>query len=142
MMILRRKNPALFVYTQFFSLYLQCKKVLLMNIEEKVRLFLTEYSVEIVDSLPDSEDGSIRYGECVYEERVIRIARLNSFGEPYPRVHMILTLYHEIMHAIFDEGQYGDESDCEPMVEWVAKCLTSIYMSGVVEKVDSEISKL
>ena len=54
MMILRRKNPALFVYTQFFSLYLQCKKVLLMNIEEKVRLFLTEYSVEIVDSLPDS----------------------------------------------------------------------------------------
>jgi hypothetical protein len=33
---------------------------------------------------------------------------------------------HEIVHAILDEGQYGEISSNEPLVEWLAKCLIQL----------------
>lgn len=37
-----------------------------------------------------------------------------------------ITLIHELIHAILDEGQYGNASNDEPMVEWLARCLKSL----------------
>ena len=36
------------------------------------------------------------------------------------------TYYHEILHSILNEGQYNEESDNEPLVEWMAKCLLQL----------------
>lgn len=37
-----------------------------------------------------------------------------------------ITLIHELIHAILDEGQYHGSSADEPMVEWLARCLKSL----------------
>ena len=37
-----------------------------------------------------------------------------------------ITLLHELIHAILDEGQYHNSSENEPMVEWLARCLKSL----------------
>jgi len=37
-----------------------------------------------------------------------------------------ITLLHELLHAILDEGQYFAQSEDEPMVEWLARCLKSL----------------
>lgn len=37
-----------------------------------------------------------------------------------------ITLLHELIHAILDEGQYSNASNDEPMVEWLARCLKSL----------------
>ena len=39
---------------------------------------------------------------------------------------MKLTLLHELIHAVLDEGQYGNVSADEPMVEWLARCIKSL----------------
>ena len=36
------------------------------------------------------------------------------------------TYYHEILHSILNEGQYKEESDNEPLIEWMAKCLLQL----------------
>ena len=39
---------------------------------------------------------------------------------------ILITLYHEIIHAILLTGQYINSSNDEPLVEWLARCILSL----------------
>lgn len=53
----------------------------------------------------------------------ITLARLDYEGNSMSRGEAKITLLHELLHAILDEGQYSAQSEDEPMVEWLARCL-------------------
>ena len=46
-----------------------------------------------------------------------------------------ITLLHELVHAIFASGMYQETQD-EPLVEWVAKCIYSLYEQGFFKQLE------
>ena len=56
----------------------------------------------------------------------IHIARSDFYGNPVDSSEHKITLIHELIHAILNEGQYLSSSGDEPMVEWLARCIKSL----------------
>ena len=51
-----------------------------------------------------------------------------------PDLEIYITLVHEIIHAILDTGQYFEESQKEPLVEWIARCIISLLKQDILCK--------
>lgn len=92
---------------------------------KKIDLYGTVYTIKIRDAIKDDEKEKEYYGLCRPIEKVIYIAR-TCYGKKVSKSAMYITLFHEVMHSIFDEGQYTSCSDDEPLVEWCARCLYKI----------------
>ena len=95
--------------------------VLKLNNKE-IDIFGSPYKIMIVDTLDDvAEEGRILFGQVDNTERIIKIAkRVNDIKQPLDQMN--LTFLHELTHAILDAGQYNESSECEPLVEWIARC--------------------
>ena len=51
-----------------------------------------------------------------------------------PDLEIYITLVHEIIHAVLDTGQYLEESQKEPLVEWLARCIISLLKQDILCK--------
>ena len=111
-----------------------CPNCIIME-EKKLNLFGTQYLIKFVDEIKREEDGktSITEGLCDSANRIISVALKQPDGNPTPAYDLRKNLLHECFHAILDEGQYLNNSDDEPLVEWLARCMTSILDQGVLD---------
>lgn len=72
------------------------------------------------------------FGRTNAIDKHIYIATKNDNNKKLSNVEIKTTLYHELIHAILSEGAYGKESDNEPLVEWIAKCLVQLNTNNII----------
>ncbi len=88
-------------------------------------IFGSKYRIKFVDNVLDEESNWI-YGKTDVFSKEILISTKLSDGKDIQENEILITLYHEIMHAILLIGQYTNSSDDEPLVEWLARCILSL----------------
>ena len=72
-------------------------------------------------------------GMTYHSQRKVEYCICDDGGKPFTKDTIRITLFHELMHAMFGCGQYWDENDNEKLVEWCAKCLNEIFKKGIVK---------
>ena len=107
-----------------------------MNIEDfnnkQFDIFGTVFTIKLVDTL-DEEDKLLHYGITECHTKEIRISK-EVMKAKQPDSEIYITLIHEIIHAILDTGQYFEESQKEPLVEWIARCIISLLKQDILCK--------
>lgn len=107
-----------------------------MNIEDfnnkQFDIFGTVFTIKLVDTL-DEEDKLLHYGITECNTKKIRISK-EVMNAKQPDSEIYITLVHEIIHAILDTGQYLEESQKEPLVEWIARCIISLLKQDILCK--------
>ena len=88
-------------------------------------IFGTKYRIKFVDNVLDEESNWI-YGKINATSKEILISTKLSNGKDVQENEILITLYHEIIHAILLTGQYMKPSEDEPLVEWLARCILSL----------------
>ena len=88
-------------------------------------IFGTKYRIKFVDNVLDEESNWI-YGKTDATSKEILISTKLSNGKDVQENENLITLYHEIIHAILLIGQYVNSSSDEPLVEWLARCILSL----------------
>ena len=66
------------------------------------------------------------YGRVDTSSKEIQVSIKLSNGKDVQENEILITLYHEIIHAILLTGQYMKSSEDEPLVEWLARCILSL----------------
>ena len=89
-------------------------------------------TITLVDTL-DEEDKLLHYGITECNTKEIRISK-EVMKAKQPDSEIYITLVHEIIHAILDTGQYFEESQKEPLVEWIARCIISLLKQDILCK--------
>lgn len=92
----------------------------------------TKYTIQYIDKIEIEEEGVFRSGSTNPTAHRIALARLDFDGKPMDKSEAKITLLHELIHAILDEGQYRGSSGDEPMVEWLARCLHSLRNQKII----------
>ena len=98
-----------------------------------IDLFGTKWRVKFVDHIIKDDNGDTFWGRTNHSKGLIEVGTVDSDGRKLSNEELRLTLLHEIMHAVFGTGQYWSMNDDEPLVEWCARCLNSIYKSKILE---------
>lgn len=88
-------------------------------------IFGTKYRIKFMDNVLDEEDNWI-YGRVDTSSKEIQVSTKLSNGKDIQENELLITLYHEITHAILLAGQYTGYSNDEPLVEWLARCILSL----------------
>ena len=81
--------------------------------------------------------------ECISEEKFswghfnsldksITVSTEDLEGNPLQDSTIEISKLHEIIHAIFEAGQYNACSEDEPLVEWTARCLYELIKQKVL----------
>lgn len=91
-----------------------------------------KYAIQYVDKIDTGDKHIFRFGSTNVASHKITLARLNYEGQPINKSDAEITLLHELIHAILDEGQYNNASNDEPMVEWLARCLHSLRNQKII----------
>jgi hypothetical protein len=94
-----------------------------------IDLFGGKWKIEFVEYIKN-EEGIFLKGECDPIKMKIRIANTVR-GILISTEEQEETLYHELVHAIFNTGQYLQSYNDEPLVEWTARCLYYLKKKGV-----------
>lgn len=95
-------------------------------------IFGTIFTIKLVDTL-DEEDNLLHYGITEGNTKEIRISK-EVMKTKQPDSEIYITLVHEIIHAILDTGQWIEESQKEPLVEWLARCIISLLKQDILCK--------
>lgn len=107
-----------------------------MNIEDfnnkQFDIFGTIFTIKLVDTL-DKEDNLLHYGLTEGNTKEISISK-EVMKVKQPDSEIYVTLVHEIIHAVLDTGQYLEESQKEPLVEWLARCIISLLKQDILCK--------
>nr|UWI03889.1 MAG: Putative metallopeptidase [Bacteriophage sp.] len=107
-----------------------------MNIEDfnnkQFDIFGTIFTIKLVDTL-DKDDELFHYGIAACNAREIRISK-EVLKAKQPDSELYITLVHEIMHVVLDTGQYLEESQKEPLVEWLTRCIISLLKQDILCK--------
>ena len=94
--------------------------------DRTIDVFGSKWKLKFVDKI-DLEDDSNPDGITDANKRLIAISTNQSDNE------VMITLLHELIHAILDTGQYLSSSQNEPMVEFVARSLYSLTKQGLIQ---------
>ena len=94
--------------------------------DRTIDIFGSKWKLKFVDKI-DLEDDSNPDGITDANKRLIAISTNQSDNE------IIITLLHELIHAILDTGQYLNSSQNEPMVEFVARSLYSLTKQRLMQ---------
>lgn len=100
--------------------------------DKEFDLFGTRYKIIYEDKIVPQEEGNFIMGNTNAAANEIHIARYDFYGNPVDPSEHKITLLHELLHAILDEGQYSNTSEDEPMVEWLARCLKSLMDQKII----------
>lgn len=107
-----------------------------MNIEnfnnKQFDIFGTVFTIKLVDTL-DENDNNLHYGLTEGNTKEIRISK-EVMKAKQPDSEIYITLIHEIIHTILDTGQYLEESQKEPLIEWLARCIISLLKQDILCK--------
>lgn len=104
-----------------------------MNKEKKtIKIFNTSYKLRFVDKIEPKEEGDFTFGICDSASCTIEVATKGTDNKPLKDDVIELSLLHELVHAILNEGQYKNSSNDEPLVEWLAKCLKHLIDQQVI----------
>lgn len=107
-----------------------------MNIEDfnnkQFDIFGTIFTIKLVDTL-DKEDNLLHYRLTEGNTKEISISK-EVMKVKQPDSEIYVTLVHEIIHAVLDTGQYLEESQKEPLVEWLARCIISLLKQDILCK--------
>lgn len=107
-----------------------------MNIEDfnnkQFDIFGTIFTIKLVDTL-DKENNLLHYGLTEGNTKEISISK-EVMKVKQPDSEIYVTLVHEIIHAVLDTGQYLEESQKEPLVEWLARCIISLLKQDILCK--------
>ena len=95
-------------------------------------IFGTVFTIKLVDTL-DEDDNNLHYGLTEDNTKEIKISKevmkvKQSDSEIY------ITLVHEIIHAVLNTGQYLEESQKEPLIEWLTRCIISLLKQDILCK--------
>lgn len=105
-----------------------------MELKNKsIDLFGTIYKIKIVDNIKIEGSNGTEY-PLGLTDSVNHIISIASYVEDtkVPKNEMELTLLHELVHAIFITGQYFEENENEPLVEWTARCLNQLIKKNIL----------
>ena len=94
--------------------------------DRTIDIFGSKWKLKFVDKI-DLEDDSNPDGITDANKRLIAISTNQSDNE------VMITLLHELIHAILDTGQYLNSSQNEPMVEFVARSLYSLTKQRLIQ---------
>lgn len=94
--------------------------------DRTIDIFGSKWKLKFVDKI-DLEDDSNPDGITDANKRLIAVSTNQSDNE------VMITLLHELIHAILDTGQYLNSSQNEPMVEFVARSLYSLTKQGLIQ---------
>lgn len=100
--------------------------------KKKYKLFGTTWTLKKVDSTTNP-DGDWAYGCTFPTQRLIEISTKDDKGKLLPEQEVRITTMHEIIHSIFETGQYLQSNLDEPQVEWLARCLITLIDQGVFD---------
>lgn len=95
-------------------------------------VFGTVFTIKLVDTL-DKEDDMLHYELTEGNTKEIRISK-EVMKAKQPDSEIYVTLVHEIIHAVLDTGQYLEESQKEPLIEWLARCIISLLKQDILCK--------
>ena len=106
-----------------------------MKRPDKIELLGCTYHIEWVEKgimhLPykakEGEEPYWIFGRCSQKLRRIEISLHDEDGIPVPEEVITNTFWHEVAHAICQEGCYDEENDNEQFIEWLGKNLQFIY---------------
>ena len=88
-------------------------------------IFGTKYRIKFMDNVLD-EEGNWTYGNINTHSKEIQVSIKLSNGKDMQENEILITLYHEIIHAILSAGPYINSCNNEPLVEWLARCILSL----------------
>lgn len=88
-------------------------------------IFGSKYRIKFVDNVLN-EEGDWTYGKIDTYSKEIQVSIKLSNGKDMQENEILITLYHEIIHAILSAGQYINSCNDEPLVEWLARCILSL----------------
>ena len=88
-------------------------------------IFGSKYRIKFVDNVLN-EEGDWTYGKIDTYSKEIQVSIKLSNGKDIQENEILITLYHEIIHAILSAGQYINSCNDEPLVEWLARCILSL----------------
>lgn len=94
--------------------------------DRTIDIFGSKWKLKFVDKI-DLEDDPNPDGITDANKRLIAISTNQSDNE------VMITLLHELIHAVLDTGQYLSSSQDEPMVEFVARSLYSLTKQGLIQ---------
>jgi hypothetical protein len=96
-----------------------------------VNIFGSKYSIKFTDAVVDEKNNWI-YGKTDVYNKIISLSTKLPNGKLIQKEELEITLIHELIHAILICGQYCEYSDDEPLVEWIARCFTSLRKQKVL----------
>lgn len=100
--------------------------------KKSYNLFGSTWIVQFVDEVVD-KNGRWIFGETESPSRVITISTKKPDGSKLSKDEIELTVLHEIVHSIFQTGQYMNcDDDDEPLVEWTARCLKALKEQHII----------
>ena len=88
-------------------------------------IFGSKYRIKFVDNVLN-EEGDWTYGKIDTYSKEIQVSIKLSNGKDMQENEILITLYHEIIHAILSAGQYINSCNDEPLVECLAICILSL----------------
>lgn len=94
--------------------------------DRTIDIFGSKWKLKFVDKI-DLEDDSNPDGITDANKRLIAVSTNQSDNE------VMITLLHELIHAILDTGQYLNSSQNEPMAEFVARSLYSLTKQRLIQ---------
>ena len=107
-----------------------------MNIEDfnnkQFDIFGTVFTIKLVDTL-DEDDNNLHYGLTEDNTKEIKISK-EVMKAKQSDSEIYITLVHEIIHAILNTGQYLEESQKEPLIEWLTRCIISLLKQDILCK--------
>ena len=94
-------------------------------------IFNSTWSIKFEDKV--YLEGRYTLGSCDSSTRTISISTKLEDGSKVPKKEIELTTIHELMHAILATGQYMEETDNEPLVECLARCIHSLLVQKIIK---------
>ena len=95
-------------------------------------IFGTVFTIKLVDTL-DEDDNNLHYGLTEDNTKEIKISK-EVIKAKQPDSEIYITLVHEIIHAVLNTGQYLEESQKEPLIEWLTRCIISLLKQDILCK--------
>ena len=95
-------------------------------------IFGTVFTIKLVDTL-DEDDNNLHYGLTEDNTKEIRISK-EVIKAKQPDSEIYITLVHEIIHAVLNTEQYLEESQKEPLIEWLTRCIISLLKQDILCK--------
>ena len=92
----------------------------------QIKIGNSKWKIKLEESMLSEDKESFYFGmsNAIYKE--IKLSTKLPDNTKVNNDSLQETYYHEILHSILNEGQYKEESDNEPLIEWIAKCLLQL----------------